>query len=72
MFVFGKIHVGYGFKLGIKEFGLVLGFVVEDGSLFGGMAFDHLTARLVIFAVKFDFHGASGIVLFGLVLEIGD
>lgn len=59
MFVFGKIHVGYGFKLGLKEFGLVLGFVVEVGGLFGGVALHHLTAGLVIFAVHFNFDGAG-------------
>jgi hypothetical protein len=58
--------------LWIEEFGLILGFVVEDGGLFGCMAFYHLTTRLVIFAVHFDFHGAGGVVLFSLVLEIGD
>jgi hypothetical protein len=72
MFVFRKIHVRYRFELGIEEFGLIFCFVVESGGLFGGISFHHFTARLMVFAVHFDFHCASRIMLLGLVLKIGD
>jgi hypothetical protein len=71
MFVFRKIHVRYRFELRVEELALILSFVVESGSLFGGISFHHFTARLMIFTVHFYFDCACRIVFLGLVLKIG-